>query len=325
MRLNKIGIIFRKEALDTLRDRRTLFTMIIIPLLLYPGLMLFINSLAASQQVKMEQKTIRIVMVNIPNDSSLSKMLRAEKRIEIVTSAQAGRDVREGRVDFVLQGPQDFENLIRGRKTAKIQLFYDRSNDDAMTNLDRIKMMVDRYEKELLTERLQEKQLSNDFIEPVTVEEVNVATKRKMGGFVISRFLPMLMVFMVLVGALYPSIDMTAGEKERGTLETILTSPATKGEIVLGKFLTVSLIAMTTGLLNLGSMMATFTYGIFSGMSEAIQIKIPIGYVLVMFLCMIPLAVFFSGVMMAIASFARSFKEAQTFVSPFYLIEPCLP
>jgi len=146
-----------------------------------------------------------------------------------------------------------------------------------------------------------------------------------MGGFVISRFLPMLMVFMVLVGALYPSIDMTAGEKERGTLETILTSPATKGEIVLGKFLTVSLIAMTTGLLNLGSMMATFTYGIFSGMSEAIQIKIPIGYVLVMFLCMIPLAVFFSGVMMAIASFARSFKEAQTFVSPFYLIEPCLP
>jgi sodium transport system permease protein len=320
MRLNKIGTIFRKEALDTLRDRRTLFTMIIIPLLLYPGLMLFINSLAASQQVKMEQKTIRIVMVNIPNDSALSKMLRAEKRIEIVTSAQAARDVREGRVDFVLQGPLDFESLIRGRKTAKIQLFYDRSNDDAMTNLDRIKMMVDRYEKELLTERLQEKQLDNNFIEPVTVEEVNVATKRKMGGFVISRFLPMLMVFMVLVGALYPSIDMTAGEKERGTLETILTSPATKGEIVLGKFLTVSLIAMITGLLNLGSMMATFTYGIFSGMSEAIQIKIPIGYVLVMFLCMVPLAVFFSGVMMAIASFARSFKEAQTFVSPFYLI-----
>jgi len=320
MRLNKIGTIFRKEILDTLRDRRTLFTMIIIPILLYPGLMLFINSIAASQQSKMEQKTVRIVLVNIPKDSVLARMLSAEERIEVVMSAQAENDVREGRVDFVLRGPQDFANLIQQKKTAKLQLLYDRSNDDAMTNLDRVRMMVDRYEKRLLSERLEEKQLSQDFIEPVTVDEVNVATKRKMGGFVISRFLPMLMVFMILVGALYPSIDMTAGEKERGTLETILTSPADKSEIVMGKFLAVAIIAMITGLLNLGSMMATFAYGIFSGVSEAIQIKIPTSYVLVMVLCMVPLAIFFGGVMMAIASFARSFKEAQTFVSPFYLL-----
>jgi sodium transport system permease protein len=320
MRFNKIATIFRKEILDMLRDRRTLFTMIIIPLLLYPGLMLFVNAIATRQQVKMEQKTVRIVLANIPGDSELARILKSEQRVEIVTSKNAAQDVREGAVDFVLRGPADFEKLVQGNKTAKLELLYDRSNDDAMSNLDRVRMIVDRYEKDLLAKRLEGKHLSKEFVEPVTIEEVNVATKRKMGGFVISRFLPMLMVFMILVGALYPSIDMTAGEKERGTLETILTSPANKGEIVVGKFLTVSLIAIITGLLNLGSMVATFAYGIFSGLSEAVQIQIPTSYILVMLLCMIPLAVFFSGVMMAIASFARSFKEAQTYVSPFYIV-----
>jgi sodium transport system permease protein len=290
MRFNKIATIFRKEILDMLRDRRTLFTMIIIPLLLYPGLMLFVNAIATRQQVKMEQKTVRIVLANIPGDSELARILKSEQRVEIVTSKNAAQDVREGAVDFVLRGPADFEKLVQGNKTAKLELLYDRSNDDAMSNLDRVRMIVDRYEKDLLAKRLEGKHLSKEFVEPVTIEEVNVATKRKMGGFVISRFLPMLMVFMILVGALYPSIDMTAGEKERGTLETILTSPANKGEIVVGKFLTVSLIAIITGLLNLGSMVATFAYGIFSGLSEAIQIQIPTSYILVMLLCMIQLS-----------------------------------
>jgi sodium transport system permease protein len=320
MRLNKISSIFRKEVLDTIRDRRTIFTMIIVPLLLYPGLLLFINSLAARQQVKMEQKTIRVALVNIPDQSELAGRVRAEKRIEIVSTTNPSADIRQGNIDFVLRAPDQYEEFLTQNKTTKVEILYDRSNDDAATNLDRVRLIVDNFGRDLLISRLQQKQLSKEFVEPVSVEEINVATKRRMGGFVISRFLPMLMVFMILVGALYPSIDMTAGEKERGTLETILTSPATKTEIVLGKFLTVSLIALITGLLNLGSMMATFAFGIFSSVSEAIQINIPPNYMLVMIVCMIPLAIFFGGVMMAIASFARSFKEAQNLVSPFYLV-----
>ena len=320
MRLNKISSIFRKEVLDTLRDRRTLFTMIIIPLLLYPGLMLFVNSIATRQQVKMEQKTVRIALLNVPHDSELRKVIQSEPRIEIVESKDPRRDVREGDIEFAILAPSLLKSLIEQKQTAKIQLLYDRSNDDAATNLDRVRRMVGDYSQELLQQRLEEQKLTHDFVRPIQIDEVNVATKRRMGGFVLSRFLPMLMVFMILVGALYPSIDMTAGEKERGTLETILTSPATKTEIVLGKFLTVSLIALLTGLLNLGSMMATFAFGIFSGVSEAIQIKIPASYMLIMVVCMVPLAIFFSGVMMAIASFARSFKEAQNLVTPFYLV-----
>ena len=320
MRLSKIKTIFQKEILDTLRDRRTLLMMVFLPILLYPGLMLFVTSVATSQQAKMEATTVKVAVVDVPPGVGLVEHLKSETKIEIVSPADPVRAVIEGEIHFLLKGSAELSSFLKEKKTARIKLLYDRSNEDALTNVDRVRRVIDSFANKILKERLEEKSLTEEYVEPLRIDEVNLASKRKMGGFVIGRFLPMLMVFMVLVGALYPSIDMTAGEKERGTLETILTSPATKSEIVVGKFLTVTLIAMMTGLLNLGSMMATFTFGLFRSLPESVQIKIPLSYFLIIIACLIPLAIFFSGIMMAICSFARSFKEAQNMVTPFYLI-----
>ena len=216
--------------------------------------------------------------------------------------------------------PVNLRETLQERGTALVKLHYDRANEDATTNLDRVRKIIDVFNADLLADRLKEKSLSMEYVQPIEVKEVNVASSQKMGGFVVGRFLPMLMVIMVLAGSIYPAIDMTAGEKERGTLETILTSPATRAEIVLGKFLTVTLIAILTGLLNMASMTATFAFGIFRQASSALQIKFPPEYLIVMILCLIPLAVFFAGMMMAIASFARSFKEAQNLITPVYLV-----
>lgn len=320
MRLKKVRNIFQKEVLDTLRDRRTLMMMIVVPVLLYPGLMLILNEVAATQIAKMEQKVLKVVVLHMPENSSLIDALRKAERVEIVTSQYPIEAVKTGEIHFVLELPPEIDHILQQKKSATIQLYYDQSNDDATTNLPRLRKIIDGYNQRLLDARLSEKSLTREFVKPVETKEVNVASKQKMGGFVIGRFLPMIMVLMVLVGAMYPAIDMTAGEKERGTLETILTSPATRTEIVLGKFLTVSLIALLTGLLNMGSMMATLTFGIFKEAATMLQIKIPLHSFLVMFLCLIPLAVFFSGMMMAVASFAKSFKEAQNLLTPIYLI-----
>ena len=319
MRINKIKTVFLKEVLDTLRDRRTLLIMIVIPVLLYPGLMIFLNELVTAQQAKMERKTIKIGLVNVAQNSPLVAMLEREKGIEVVFTSKAEK-VNQGDLHFVLQLPPDADKLLAQNKTAEVELFYDRSNDDATTNLGRIRKVLDGFQQEILDTRLKEKSLTGEYIRPIDIKEVNVASQKKMGGFLIGRLLPMLMVFMVLIGSMYPAIDMTAGEKERGTLETILTSPATKTEIVIGKFLTVALIALITGLLNLGSMMATFTYGILRGLADVVQIQIPISTLFIMIACLVPLALFFAGCMMAADSFARSYKEAQTMVMPFYLV-----
>ena len=308
-----------KEVLDTLRDRRTLLIMIVIPVLLYPGLMIFMNELVTAQQAKMEQKTINVGLKNVPSDSPLVAMFKKENGIS-VQFADKTEDVTRGDLQFLVEMPQNATEILKQKKTVKILLYFDRSNDDAMTNVGRIRKVIDSYQQGLLDARLKEKSLSGEYIRPIEIDEVNLATKRKMGGFVIGRLLPMLMVFMVLIGSMYPAIDMTAGEKERGTLETILTSPATKTEIVIGKFITVTLIALITGLLNLGSMMATFTFGILRGLADVVQIQIPISTLFIMIACLIPLALFFAGCMMASAAFARSYKEAQTMVMPFYLV-----
>lgn len=320
MRIATIKTIFHKEILDTLRDRRTILFMIVIPVLLYPAMMIFLNELASSQQAKMEEKTVKVALMHVPEDSPLILLFKSEPKIQITTSTDPLGDVKKGDLDYVLELPGNMEQILSQNGTAVIKLHYDRSNDDATTNLNRVTDLLDRYRDGLLKQRLEQKSLPEAYFKPVDIQEVNVATKQKMGGLFIGRFLPMLMVIMVLAGSIYPAIDMTAGEKERGTLETILTSPATRTEIVIGKFLTVMLIAILTGLLNMGSMLATFEFGIFKGAAQTMQIKIPLQYLLIMILCLVPLAIFFGGMMMTLASFARSFKEAQNLLTPVYLM-----
>jgi sodium transport system permease protein len=320
MRFKKVKEIFRKEVLDTLRDRRTILMMIVVPVLLYPGLLILITEMTAAQQAKLEQRTVTIALSGLPQDSPLIERLRKTERVIIVQSRDPFKDVQEGKVLFVIDMPPGSERRIQEKGTAEIKLRYDRSNDDATINVDRIRKVIEEYGKNILDQRLREKQLNKEYVQPINIEEVNVASKQKMGGFVIGRFLPMMLVIMVLMGALYPAIDMTAGEKERGTLETILTSPATRSEIIAGKFLTVTLIALVTGLLNIGSMAGTFIFGVFKQVSESLQFNIPAHYILIMMLCLIPLAVFFSGMMIAVSSFARSFKDASSLLTPVYIV-----
>src|SRR5262249_34844716 len=147
MRLAKVKEIFRKEILDTLRDRRTLMIMIVVPVLLYPGLMIFVNEVAATQQAKMEQKKIRVALVNIPDNSSLVRRLRAVSGIEIVQTSNPLDRVREGSVEYVLVGPRNLDQALQEKKTATLELHYDRANDDAVTNIDRIRDVIDAYSR----------------------------------------------------------------------------------------------------------------------------------------------------------------------------------
>src|SRR5262245_61129964 len=127
MRLAKIKSIFFKEILDTLRDRRTLIIMIVVPVILYPGLMLFINDLAATQQAKMEKKTITVAVLNVPANSALISRLRAEGNIKVVTDPNAIQEVKAGEVHFVLEAPKDMDKILSGYGSARIRLHYDRS------------------------------------------------------------------------------------------------------------------------------------------------------------------------------------------------------
>ena len=175
--------------------------------------------------------------------------------------------------------------------------------------------------------------LPQGYAQPIEVRGLDVATEQEVGGSVWSRIFPFLLVMMSLTGAFYPAVDLCAGEKERGTMETLLISPATRAEIVLGKFLTVMLASVTTAVLNLVSMGLT---GLFMAQRSVpllldsnqhggtAGITPPSLHTAVwMILLLIPLAAFFSAVCVALAALARSMKEGQYYMTPLYLV--CLP
>jgi len=139
---------------------------------------------------------------------------------------------------------------------------------------------------------------------------------------VLGMLMPPLMILMLGVGAFYPAIDLTAGEKERGTFETLLSTPTSSYEILSGKFLTVFVLALLTGLTNLGSMVATFAFQLaqLQGDMGVFELRLPISSAIVIVLALLPLAFFISAVMMSIAVLARSFREAQSLLTPFLLI-----
>ena len=216
-----------------------------------------------------------------------------------------------------------------------IPIKYNSVDEPSQITYLRLKELLERW-KSIVDSRLKRDQKTESYTEPIQVKAEDVATAREVGGSVWSRLFPFLLVMMSLTGAFYPAIDLCAGEKERGTMETLLISPASRSEIVLGKFLTVMLASVMTALLNLLSMGLTGHAACAPGRgavgraarrsaAAASSVIAPptLQAAFWMILLLIPLAAFFSAVCLALAVLARSMKEGQYYMTPLYLV--CLP
>lgn len=315
--------IFCKELLDTLRDRRTLFMMIGVPILLYPGLILLSLQVAVMQHEHLERTVSRVVI-----DSAWPQVrlwLQDVPKIRIVESDKPDADLNLGEVQVVVRTPNLDPTAIEQRRTAQVHLHYDATNFESLDGALRVKTVLDDVAEHLLQARLVAAGLDNAYIEPLRVEQVNVAPPAKTTGNLLGLTLPVLIVIMIALGAFYPAVDLTAGEKERGTFETLLSTPASKLDIVIGKFLAVYVLALLTGFLNLASMGATFAVmlGQVKPMFEqdfALEFSLPFASIVWIVLILLPLGGLISAVMMSIAVYAKSFKDAQNFVTPFFLL-----
>ncbi len=316
--------IFKKEMLDTMRDKRTLIMMIGVPMLLYPLLLIVGLQGLLIQNASLDKKISRVALQTSEPDTVRTWLADVEK-IEIVEVPDPATALEQGELEAIvfIDGPA--ASLLGEGKSVNVEVRFDSTEFESMDAAGRLRDGLDKDAESMLEVRLKSMGLEADYIEPLKIERKDVSPPAKTTGNALGTVLPILMVVMLAVGAFYPAVDVTAGEKERGTFETLLSTPASKLEIVAGKFLTVFLLAMAAGLLNLASMAATFAF-----MASQVQqnvdtvipfeLKFPPSAILVIFLIMIPLAFFISALMMAIAVFARSFKEAQNYVTPFLIV-----
>jgi sodium transport system permease protein len=369
MNFTNVKLILAREVRDQLRDRRTLFMIFVLPVLLYP----LLGSVFVKMRQFQSEKPMSVLVFGgtqleksptplidgkhfspslFPEGSEASKLLELTIADEHSFKADADRLVREKNFDAALVFPPDFaqrldayrkaiqEATARARGTGfskdpgplalkevaaspvpgipRPKIIYTAANDGSLMAFNRLTVVLDRWTEEVGRANLVAGGLPAEAVRPFEVDSANLAgpTASKATNLW-SRILPVLLLLWAMTGAFYPAIDLCAGEKERGTLETLLSSPAERSEIVLGKLLTIMVFSMVTAALNL----------ICVGLIGALIFRQLPGFggppplaVVWLVLAMVPISALFSALCLALASFARSTKEGQYYLMPLLML-----
>lgn len=227
-------------------------------------------------------------------------------------------------MDLAIEINPDFDAQIQNGKTAGIKVYYN-STDEGLF-MGRVKSTISSYKKSIVKSRLDSLGGEMALIKPIETIEQDVYTQTESFGKMVGGFLPYIFVLFCLMGAMYPAIDLFTGEKERGTMETILSVPASRLQILLGKMLVVVLSGVISGVLTiLGLYLALQLNPDVPGwvitMANELLSPQSLGLIILM---LIPLTTFFAGVLIPASIYAKSFKEAQSLIQPlmFFVIVP---
>ncbi len=325
-----VGVIYRKELVDTLRDRRTLATMILVPTVLYP-----LSVLGTSEFLSVEQAVARERVVHVaslrPLPAAIRTRLEAVPQLAlaaapILTATLAPERESEllrttldvGLHDAVLVVSASAARSLEGLGTVRIELAYDPTRPYAEQTAERVESALTDVALELRDLRMRGLGLEPSTARPIALARRSVATAGELGGHLAASLLPMLALFFIALSSFYPAVDLTAGEKERGTLATLLTAPVGPKEVVWGKYLCVLTIGSIAGLVNVAVMALTLLRALASA-PEASRAALPnltAGTVLGLVASAVVLAALVAAVMLVGATFARSFRDASNLLTP---------
>jgi len=325
-----IVIVFRKELLDILRDRRTIYAMVIIPMLFMPVITVGVSWFMKRQMHKLETQQAVVMVIGADKFPLLMDELRKDNRLQIidtvVDTAKAMQLLREESIRAVVQIPREWTKALIDNGELpfdSIRVYYLAAKEESQIAHERVSEAIKTARELYIEATIAKSGISSKVLKPFNITQTNISTPSEMGGKIVGMLLPYMLIIFSLTGAMYPAIDLTAGEKERGTLETLLLSPASRTELVLGKFFTVMFASLVTALLTLSSMALTSSGIMLSVPKEVLSqmnIHITVQMVLTVLLLIIPLSATFSSLLMAIAILAKSYKEAQSYISPLMLI-----
>lgn len=323
--MKTILTVFRKELLDTLRDRRTLLTAIVMPALLMPVLMYGLSQLTASIMEKEENKKLKVALMDAPADFQ-SRLDTAKFEIIPGINKETGRDqILADSLDALIGFHSKYNERINNLKSGKVEMWFKSTN---IMVKGRLTDIIDDYEKGILDGRITELELTKDAIDPINLIRYDIAPKNEQIGQMVGGFLPYIFIIFCFMGCMYPALDLITGEKERGTIETLLTVPASKFNILLGKVLTIALVGLSAALMTILGLVAAvkFLPDLPEDILEAMTNIVGIKFILLLFAMLIPMAIFFAGIISAMVVKAKSFKEAQSIVTPmsFLIIIPAV-
>ena len=354
-RASRVKSIYVKELLETLRDKRTLMAMLVLPMLLYPLMVLGVAKIRALENRALQDASFLVAVPDLASAELLYSLIDdyracpAAQNVVWRTDDSEGRlpesapvfqvvvqEVDEAEIGDTVDASVEFSRLPKGPSQRIEELEGDRleagivyretdvRSDAAAAYLQDVfdwqfNIRRDRAIEIIQGTVRQTYPQVNIWValSPVSVEQASVSSEQELGGWLFGQILPIILVVMTVSGATYPAIDLTAGERERGTLETLLVAPVPAIELITGKFLVVTTIAMATASLTVVCMGATLQFsGVSGALGGAGVGAVPLHVFPIILLCLLPFAILSSALMLAVCCFARTFKEAQNYVMP---------
>ncbi|HSQ34624.1 MAG TPA: ABC transporter permease, partial [Candidatus Binatia bacterium] len=306
-------------------DRRTLFFMVIMPFLVIFLIFNLSMRLGMNMEKRAQEKELRVAVFSSAPLPAFLNLLRTGNKVTLDTGVarnEIERAVNDGRIDFAVSFPDEFSEAVDREKSSEVQVYYKASTSENERALGRIHQVLEAYGKQLLGARLEKKNLSVSFVEPLRIDDRDVSSVREKIGQRLGGMFPYFFVIFCFLGAMAPAIDLAAGEKERGTMETLLVSPASRLQIVLGKFLVVTASGIFTALSSVLWLYLIFRQSkaippeVLSGILKIIEWK----SLLLLFSMIIPLCAFFAAILLSVSVFAKSYKEAQSIIAPLNIM-----
>jgi sodium transport system permease protein len=328
MSLRNVGIVYRKELTEALRDRRTLISTLLVPLLLFPVLTAGLGAAIASLIGKAKEEIPEVMIIGGSDSPEVVAGLQKLSKIKIVpTTPNYKEQIANKEVRAAVDIPLNFQSDLAAQKAATVKIYIYGGEMKSAFAADRIEEYLKNFRDGVVKDRLAAKNLPTTVLTPFDIKQQNVAPPEKVGATAFGGVIGYMVILLCFTGGMYPGIDLTAGEKERGTMETILSSPISRMHLVLGKFLLVLTASLVTAALSVTSMGISFAvlghlHAFDQAGNDAAQLQMHIGLatVLSVFVMVLPLAVLFSALIMTIALFAKSYKEAQSYITPIMML-----
>lgn len=314
MNVRLVTTIYAKEMLDMFRDRRALVSMIVVPVIAMPGIFAVVHYFTESLGKKALVESSRIGITARVSEPGVRDALKITG-FELVPKPDARAAVESKGVAAAL------DEETAGDGSGRIVIFVDKTREASTIAGDKIESLLERLKLTRVKTSLRGMGVSERVLDPFQVKSTNVAADKKMAGFILGSVLGYAVLLLMFTGGMYPAIDMTAGEKERHTLEPLLASPASREEIVLGKIFASTTACLVTAMLTIASLLVAIQRLGMGPNSEELEHLVSragpdAAAVALILLTLLPTALFAASVMIAVALFARGFKEAQSLLTP---------
>lgn len=323
-----VGILYRREMRAALREKTIVIYSILMPIFLYPLLLWAMFTGLMFVQGQTEGFVSRVVVPEWPKEHpTLRRAFQHNDPIQLADPKFPTGDwekaIQEGKLDALVEflPATNAGGLLASNFQSRIT--YDQSKERSSTARERVLETIERYREDWLHREASARGLQPAQWQVFTVSAHNVASRKEMGAFFMGLMLPLMFVIMVAMGCFYPAVDATAGERERNTWETLMSTAANRLSIVTAKYLYVSSLGGLAGILNLLAITLTLKpvfAPLLARVGETMEYTMPLATVPVLAVAAVLITGFVAAGMMIFAAFARTFKEGQAMITPFYLV-----